>query len=160
MNDSLPLLPFLATALVAGLAGGLAMNSLMRVLSQKHATPVDMTRVIGSLLTRSGGDSAAAGTAVHLGCGVVFGLLYLWGLQSINGVSMPSAVPIGLGFGLAHGIFVSILLMYLVRDVHPRTENRSDNVTFAVGLVYVAGHSAYGFTVGLVGGLMAMGLGG
>lgn len=127
MNNSLPLAPFLISALVAGLAGGVAMNALMRILSQKHATPVDMTKVIGSLLTR--GDSAAAGTAVHLTCGVVFGLLYLWGLNAINGVSMPSSIPIGLGFGIAHGIFVSILLMYLVRDVHPRTENRSDSVT-------------------------------
>ncbi len=158
MNDSLPLLPFVVTALIAGLAGGIAMNTLMRILSQKHATPVDMTKVIGSLLTRGGG--AAAGTAVHLGCGGVFGLLYLWGLHAINEVSMPSAMPIGLGFGIAHGIFVSILLMYLVRDVHPREEHRRDSVTFALGLVYVGGHAAYGFTVGLVGGLLAMAFGG
>lgn len=155
MNESTTLSTTLIVALLSGLAGGFAMNALMRILSKKQAVPVDMIRVIGALVPVSR-DSKKLGTAMHLGFGILFGLLYLWALDAINHVSLPAAIPIGLGFGVAHGIIASILLMYLARDTHPREKVRQDSAIFAIGLVYVAGHAAYGITVGLVGGLLML----
>ena len=154
MTESTPFLPLLITALVAGLAGGLAMNAFMRMLTSKNAVPVDMTALLGILLTQSGNKAASKGTLIHLGFGVVFGLLYLWGMHAIAGVTLPASLFIGLGIGVVHGVIISLMLMFLVRDTHPDEKQRGSEITFMTGLAYLAGHACYGATVGLVGGLL------
>ena len=154
MTESSIYFPLFLSALVAGLTGGVAMNAFMRLLTQKNAVPVNMTALLGILLTRTGDKAVSKGTLIHLGFGFLFGFAYLWALYAMVGVSLPASLFIGLGMGIGHGIIISLMLMFLVRDTQKKKKKRGAEVTFTTGLAYLAGHACYGATVGLVGGII------
>ncbi len=146
-------------SLVAGIAGGIAMNIYMRILTLEHAVPADMIRLLGGLFTgKNGGNTRIVGTLIHLTLGFLFGLLYVWGLYTFNGISLPGALPVGLGMGFAHGVVASFAMMYLVYHGHPVESYRKSPITVSTGLVYISGHGLYGLVVALVSGLIIMSL--
>ena len=133
------------------------MNLYMRILTHEHAVPADMIQLLGGFFTgKSGGYSRILGTLTHLTLGLIFGLLYVWGLNTFNEVSLPGALPVGLGMGFAHGVVASFAMMYLVYHGHPVASYRKSRITFSTGLVYISGHGLYGFVVALVSGFLLM----
>ena len=142
---------YLLTSAVAGLLGVAAMVLAMWLMTSNGLARGNMILALGSLLTGRRENAFRIGLTVHLTVGVVFALLYVWGLRSFGMTRFPVVLATGLGFGALHGIFVSLVLVWIVSDHHPLKEFKGADL--AIGLSHFLGHVAYGFTVGLVVGL-------
>lgn len=135
-------------AILAGLLGAGAMWLSMRLIERAAPPTGGMVIAVGSLLTRSRENALGAGLAVYLAAAVVFGLLYTTLLNMIGFTKWPHAFFAAGGFGLFHGLVVSLGLVWIVSDHHPLEEFRS--ATPLVFLSHFAGHIVFGLVVGLV----------
>ena len=138
----------LATSLVAGGVGVVAMQVVMRLIARAEWAKGDMIVAIGSLLTRSRENAFPVGCLVHGISAVVFAALYGLGLRQFGMMAFPSALFVCIGFSILHGLVVSLMLVWIVAEQHPLEE--FNEAGFAVGLTHFAGHVAYGAGVGLV----------
>jgi hypothetical protein len=138
----------LTYAILAGLCGAFAMWLVMRLIERAGPPTGGMVRAVGSLLTRSRTNALPVGVAVYLFSAVVFGVLYTVLMQMTGLTAWPHALFTAGGFGLFHGLVVSLGLVWIVSDNHPLTEFRK--ATPLVFLSHFAGHIVFGLTVGLV----------
>ncbi len=146
---------YLLTSAAAGLLGVAALELAMWLMTSNGLARGNMIVALGGLLTRSRTNAFRVGLAAHLLAGVVFALLYVWGLRAAGLTHFPTVLAAGVGFGVVHGIFVSLMLVWVIADHHPLEEFKDADL--AIGLSHVAGHMAYGMTVGLVVGLVSLG---
>ena len=152
MTDSVSaIVTFLATSVVAGLLGVAALEAVMWLVARGISSRANMVVAIGSLMTRSLENALIVGAFVHAAAAIAFSTLYSLLMLAAGLTSLPEAFMVGLGFGILHGIVVSLMLVWIVSDTHPLTEFKS--ASLAVGLCHFAGHAAYGAVVGLVVGL-------
>jgi hypothetical protein len=145
------LVKYLGTALVAGVAGGLAMHLAMRLISRGNELKGDMILALGSLITKSRDNAYRVGLIVHVTAAIGFGLVYTLLMVTLGYTGMPMSLMLGLGVGTLHGLIVSLMLVWVVADQHPLEEFKEADLL--VGLSHMAGHVAYGGVVGLVVGL-------
>lgn len=138
----------LVYAVMAGLLGAGAMWAVMRLIEQAAPPTGGMVVAVGSLLTRRRDNALAAGVAVYLGAAVVFGVIYTLLMQGLGLTGWPQAFFTGAGFGLFHGLVVSLGLVWIVADNHPLDEFRQ--ATPLVFVSHFAGHVVFGAVVGLV----------
>ncbi len=75
-------------------------------------------------------------------------MLYTYSITQLGLASWPKAFFTGVGFGILHGVVVSLMLIWIVADQHPLEEFKEADL--AIGVTHLAGHVAYGATVGLV----------
>lgn len=148
------LIKYLATSLLAGLLGGLAMELAMWLISRAGLAKGDMILALGSLLTKTRENAYRTGLYVHVTAAMGFALVYTLLLVTLGYTHLPSAMMIGLGVGALHGMIVSLMLVWIVADKHPLAEFKDADLL--VGLSHFAGHVAYGGVVGLVVGLMPL----
>jgi hypothetical protein len=148
MEPSIVIANFLVYAALAGLLRGLAMTIVMRTLSRTRLGEGDMIIAVGSLLTRSRESARLVGVILHGISAIAFGQLYTALLIALDANTWPGGLFAGLGFGVFHGIVVSLSLVWIVADHHPLPEFRKAGP--AVFLEHFAGHVAYGAVVGLV----------
>jgi hypothetical protein len=148
IND---LVGFLITALVAGLAGGVAMELTMWLIARKGWAKGNMIIALGSLFTRSRENAFRVGAVIHAFSAIVFATLYALGMLALQLTEMPRSLALGLGFGFVHGMLVSLALVWVVADQHPLDEFREADL--AIGLCHLAGHVAFGGAVGIVVGI-------
>lgn len=135
-------------AIMAGLAGAGAMWAVMRLIERAAPPTGGMVIAVGSLLTRSRDNALPMGLAVYLLAAVVFGLLYTVLIRMIGFTAWPHAFFAAGGFGLFHGLVVSLGLVWIVSDNHPLEEFR--RATPLIFLSHFAGHIVFGLVVGLV----------
>ena len=95
---------------------------------------------VGSLITRRRANAMAIGSAVHAFSAVVFAMLYLSLMLKFGFTRVASSLPAGIGFGLVHGVVVSLFLLLAVAAQHPLAEFR--NPGLGVVLSHLAGHVA------------------
>lgn len=145
------LVKYLGTALVAGVAGGLAMQLAMRLIGHGNELKGDMILALGSLITKSRENAYRVGLVVHVTAAIGFGLVYTLLMVTLGYTGMPMSLMLGLGVGTLHGLIVSLMLVWVVADQHPLEEFKEADLL--VGLSHMAGHVAYGAMVGLVVGL-------
>jgi hypothetical protein len=145
------LVQYLATALVAGALGGLAMEAAMWLIARGGKIKGDMILALGSLITRSRDNAYRVGFIVHALAAFGFALVYTLLMVTLGYTGMPNALMLGLGVGTLHGIIVSLMLVWVVSDQHPLEEFKEADLL--VGLSHMAGHVAYGGVVGLVVGI-------
>lgn len=144
-------LPVALIALPVGMIASWLMNLLMRRVSQQRDVPVNMVAALGSLIIRREEGAERVGTVVHFVVGVIFAAIYL-GLFVLTGLTaLGQTLALGLGFGLIHGVVVTLGLMIVVDEQHPIEKYR--RATFAVGLIHLFGHILFGGLIGLLGGL-------
>lgn len=148
------LIKYLATSLVAGLLGGLAMELAMWLIARAGLAKGDMILALGSLLTKSRENAYRTGIYVHVTAAMGFALVYTLLLVTLGYTQLPFSLMIGLGVGALHGIIVSLMLVWIVADQHPLEEFKEADLL--VGLSHFAGHVAYGGVVGTVVGLMPL----
>jgi len=139
---------YLLTALIAGGLGILAMEIAMWLMGRANWIKGSMIIALGSLFTRTRNNAFATGLAIHIILAAAFSLLYTLAMDSMGVAQFPMAFFVGAGFGLLHGIVVSLALVWVVAEQHPLEE--FSEAGFAVGLAHIVGHIAYGATVGLV----------
>ena len=145
------LVKYLGTALVAGIAGGLAMEAVMWLIGRGGRIKGDMILALGSLITKSRDNAYRVGVIVHATAAFGFALVYTLLMVTLGYTEMPNSLMIGLGVGTLHGILVSLMLVWVVSDQHPLEEFKEADLM--VGLSHMAGHVAYGGVIGLIVGL-------
>lgn len=150
----IPLSAYLTTSILAGLAGVAAMEFAMWLITRTGWARGNMIVAIGSFLTRSMNNAFRVGLVIHVLLGIGFALLYTFAMMKLGVTHLPKSVGLGLGLGFLQGSVVSLTLVWVVSDQHPLTEFRE--ASFAVGLTHLAGHLAYGATVGLIVGLAGL----
>jgi len=144
---------FLLTSIVAGFLGAAAMEVVMWLICRAGWAKGNMIVAVGSILTRSRDNAFQAGVILHAVSAVVFAMIYGFAMGRMGLSHLPTAFLVGLGFGLFHGLVVSLMLVWIVAERHPLEEFREAGL--AVGVAHFAGHAAYGAVVGLVIGLAA-----
>jgi len=127
-------------AMIAGLAGTIAMTSLIFIGPMPGRDIIDL---LGSTFS---GDKALArilGIGLHLLLGILSGIMYamLWSL----GVFSPTWLS-GLLFGLGHGVVVSLMMPHILM-MHPRNPTLERSLLWVVGLLLV--HLVFGVTTAL-----------
>lgn len=138
----------LAYAIMAGLFGAVAMWLVMRLIERAGPRTGGMVFAVGSLLTRSRKNALPAGILVYLVSAGLFGVIYTVLIHMTGMTAWPHAFFMAGGFGLFHGLVVSLGLVWIVSDNHPLEEFR--NATPLVFLSHFAGHIVFGLAAGLV----------
>jgi hypothetical protein len=142
---------FLLTALAAGVLGGIAMEAVLWVIGAAGWAKADMIVALGSLLTKSRQNAWRVGALVHFLSAIGFALGYAALMLALGYTRMPTAMMFGAGVGFAHGLIVSLGLVWIVAERHPLEE--FNEAGLAIGLSHIVGHVVYGAVVGFVVGV-------
>lgn len=153
MNSEIFTPGHLVIVIVAGLAGLTALEIVMWLIARRGWAQGNMLVAIGSLITRKRENAFFIGALLHLGAALGFAGLYLFLMLKFGFTQFPAALAAGIGFGLLHGMVVTLALVWVVSEQHPLEEFQDAGL--AVGVTHIAGHAAYGTVVGLVIGLLA-----
>jgi hypothetical protein len=132
---------------LAGLLGAGVMWLAMRQIERAGPPTGGMVVALGSLLTGSRHHALRTGIYVYLLAAVVFGVGYILLMRLLELTAWPHALFTGAGFGLFHGLVVSLGLVWVVADNHPLKEFRE--ATPIIFLSHFAGHIVFGTVVGL-----------
>ena len=148
MNPATTIASFLVYSALAGLCGALAMTAVMKLIAKSGWARDDMILAVGSLFTKSRATGFQVGLMLHAISAVIFAQLYTVLLIGLELSAWPSGLYAGAGFGVFHGLVVSLALCWVVADQHPLEEFRRAGVS--VALTHFIGHIAYGAVVGIV----------
>lgn len=140
---------FLRDVILAGVAGTAVMNASMWFIHRSGWANADMTRALGSMLTRRYEGSLGPGLVVHFLAGIAFAVPYLLVLRSTGFASISANLAVGGALGAFHGLSMSYILMALVAERHPVEKFRRAGPEVAAA--HIVGHVAYGLGVGLMG---------
>lgn len=151
MNPVMLIGAFLLTSLVAGLAGGAAMEGVMVLIARADWAKGNMIVALGSLLTKSRDNAFRVGLIVHGISAVGFAMVYTMLMLLLGLNHLPLSLMLGIGLGALHGLLVSLMLVWVVSESHPLPE--FSEAGLEVGLTHFAAHVAYGAVVGLIVGL-------
>ena len=144
---------FVFTAIVAGLLGMVAMGLTMWLICRAGWAKGNMVVALGSMITRQRDHAWRTGALVHAASAFGFACLYEYAMLTLNLAHLPRALGVGAGFGVVHGLIVSLTLVWECAEQHPLPEFQEAGL--AVGVSHFAGHIAYGAVVGLMIGLFA-----
>lgn len=139
---------YLVTSFIAGVFGITAMEMVMWRIGRAQWAKGNMIVALGSLITRRRTNAFRTGLILHIISATLFALLYTLAMEGLGLARWPTAFFVGTGFGVFHGIVVSLALVWVVAEQHPLEE--FNEAGLAVGLIHFVGHVAYGAAVGLV----------
>ncbi len=139
---------FLLTSVIAGVVGASGMECTLWLICRAGWAKGNMIEAVGSLITRSRHNAFRAGAILHGISAVAFAMVYYLAMLYLGLATFPRAFSVGIGFGVIHGVIVSLMLVWVVAEQHPLEEFKSAG--FAVGISHFAGHIVYGGLVGLV----------
>ena len=142
---------FITTSLIAGIFGAGAMVLVMWLIVRDGWAKANMIVAIGSLVTRSRENAFGIGILLHAMSSFVFAMIYIVVMLKFGLSQLPTSFFAGIGFGIVHGLVISLMLVWIVAERHPLVEFQESGL--AVGVSHFAGHVAYGAMVGLVLGL-------
>lgn len=146
-----PLSVYVLTALTAGVCGGAAMEGVLWLIGRGGWARADMLVALGSLVTRTRANAWRVGAVLHLVSAIGFAMGYTLLLLWLGFTRMPVAMMLGLGLGIAHGLIVSLMLVWVVAERHPLEE--FNEASLAIGLAHLVAHVVFGGVVGLVIGV-------
>ncbi|MEU3199388.1 hypothetical protein [Streptomyces sp. NPDC006996] len=147
-------------ALLAGLAGTVAMTAAMMMGRVMGMTSMDIALISGGMLSGDERRARLIGMGIHvvvMGT-VVFGLLYAAVFHWFDSASW----LVGLVTGLIHGLVVGAMAMPMMAAVHPRMRGTGDGFRLDtpgfMGVRYgkgtpmglLVGHAIYGVVAALV----------
>jgi uncharacterized membrane protein YagU involved in acid resistance len=141
--------------IAAGFVGTAMMTGVMWFIHRSGWANADMTRALGSLVTRRYENSLLPGIALHFTVGCIFAIGYLLIFRSLDLNSIRASIAIGTALGAFHGAAMSFILMALVAETHPVERFRQAGIEVAAA--HVVGHLAYGMGVGFVAGWLGTG---
>jgi hypothetical protein len=148
-------------ALAGGFAGTLLLTTALRAANELNLTRIDLPFLLGTAFSSDRTRAKALGYLLHFVAGMVFALVYYLLFLAIG----HSGWALGVGFGLAHGLFATTALVStLLPLIHPRMGTPTTaapsvalleppgfmmlNYGLQTPLVTVAAHVAYGAVVG------------
>ena len=126
--------------LIAGFIATTAMTTFLYIIHYSRLTNADMLGAIGSFFTENMQSARLLGGVIHYttGCALAFLYFGVWSYLNINKL-MPG---IGLFTGFAQGLVVSLSLVVLVAEHHPKRSFRK--VGFGVAIAHLLAHVVYG----------------
>lgn len=139
---------YLLVSFIGGGAGAAAMYFGVRVLNALGWVKGDILLAIGHIFLHRRKNAFQLGLLLHVATSVAFAPLYLLILSKIGFVTFPGALGAGAFFGLFHGLFVSLWLVWASSNQPMLPEFTGARLPF--GVMHCAGHIAYGVTVGCV----------
>ncbi len=142
--------------LVAGLTGTVLMTATMWFIHRSGWANADMTRALGSLVTKRYEGSLGPGLLIHITAGILFAVPYVFIMRTVAPDSILATVAVGAAIGMFHGAGMSFILLALVAEAHPVEKFRGAGPEVAAA--HIVGHVVYGIGVGLAASLMGMGL--
>ncbi|MEM0967312.1 MAG: hypothetical protein AAGJ81_14290 [Verrucomicrobiota bacterium] len=143
---------FILCSLIAGALGAVAMSYSMRLISRLGGgDEVDMVIALGSFFSRTKKNATQFGLGIHLGSGLLFGVIYGLLFSAIGITHLFPVVFVGIGFGILHGLGMAYVLMIYMAEKHPLEEFRE--VSLIIGAIHFFGHIVYGAVVGVVIGV-------
>lgn len=101
-------------AVLAGVAGGIAMTTLAWVVRQT-GMDVNPEIMFGTMIATADGGAWLAGFAMHIVLSIVIALIYAWGFER---VAHRAGIVVGLGFAVIH-IIAAGLVMAMLPAIHP-----------------------------------------
>jgi uncharacterized membrane protein YagU involved in acid resistance len=144
----------LLQSMAAGLVGTAWMTFAMAFVHRAGFANADMTRALGSWLTRSDRNALFVGLLVHAAAGALFGIPYAVALGTFASGGLLLLLGIGALLGLVHGLVMSLVLVAVVSDRHPVERFRDAGP--AVAAAHVLGHVVYGLGVALMVGALGI----
>lgn len=139
---------FFLQVFVAGIVGTTLMTASLWFIHRSGWANADMTRALGSMLTRRYDGSLGPGLLIQFAGGIAFAVPYLLILRSTGFTPLSAHLAVGGALGAFHGLTMSYVLMALVAERHPVEKFRSAGPE--VGAAHIVGHVAYGLGVGLM----------
>jgi hypothetical protein len=150
-----------SAAAAGGLAGTLALTTILRAATELRLTRIDLPFLLGTMLTSSRPLAKAVGYVAHFAIGLLFALGYFLLFASLG----TSGALLGAAFGVAHGLFAGTALVnVLLPVIHPRMGSTFDSARSApfleepgfmmlnygrtTPLVSLVAHATYGAIVG------------
>jgi hypothetical protein len=110
-----------------------------------------MIVALGSLFTKSRQSAWRVGATIHAFSAIGFAMIYALLMVTMHTTAMPRSMMLGAGIGFAHGLLVSLGLVWVVAEQHPLEE--FNDAGLAIGLSHIVGHVVYGAVVGFVVGI-------
>ncbi|HVU25208.1 MAG TPA: hypothetical protein VHE13_13860 [Opitutus sp.] len=161
MNEFNLTASFLLTSITAGVLGGAAMLASMWLMARAGLFAGEweppprrsMVVAVGGLITKSRKSAFRVGMLAHALFAILFAMVYAVVLWWLGATELSSALLLGLALGFAHGLVVSLALVW-VAEGHPFEEY--NGTSLAVGVAHLAAHVVYGGVVGFVLGLAAL----
>jgi hypothetical protein len=149
------------SAVMGGLAGTLALTTIIAGASQLRLTRMDIPFLLGTAFTADRSRARVIGHALHMAAGLVFALVYLAAFAVLG----RGGWALGMLFGLVHALFAGTTLVNVLLPVaHPRMGTWDTAATSsplleppgfmllnygrATPVVTVLAHLAYGAIVG------------
>ncbi len=109
-----------------------AMGFVMWLICRTGWAKGNMIVALGSLVTRTRENAWLAGAALHTASAVGFAFIYEFAMIELHLAYFPRALVCGLGFGVIHGMIVSLTLVWECSEHHPLPEYRE--ASFGVGI--------------------------
>lgn len=103
-------------ALLAGALATTLLTTLLRASVELHFSRMDFPFILGTVLTADRDRAKLAGMGLHFLMGLVFACFYAEFFAEVA----PASAWLGAVLGLAHGLFVLVILLPLMPSVHPR----------------------------------------
>lgn len=105
------------SAVVGGLAGTLALTTLLRASTELRLTRIDLPFLLGTAVTSSRRPAKVIGYVAHFFFGIIFAFGYYLIFLSLD----TSGPVLGAVLGVAQGLFAgTVLVNVLLPVVHPR----------------------------------------
>ena len=144
---------------LVGVAATSLMTFALYLLHWSGFASGDMVRSIGSAVTGRYQKSLGPGFVIHFSLGIIFSLLYVFVWSKFPDLATAKIwqyVGLGVFFGFAQGLVVSMLLVVFIAEYHPLQQFRVMGV--GVALMHVLAHMVYGGTIGFLVGMLRLSL--
>jgi len=106
----------IASAIAGGLLGTVVLTTIVRAASEMNLTRMDLTLILGTMVTTDRRRARAYGYGIHFGVGLVIALLYVAVFVAIHRASW----WLGALFGALHAVFLGVVVInVLLPVVHP-----------------------------------------
>jgi hypothetical protein len=114
-------------SLLAGALATALMTIMLRASVELHVSRMDFPFILGTMLTADRDRAKLLGMGLNFLMGLAFSLFYAAFFRDFA----PPSARLGALLGLAHGLFVLVILMPLAPTVHPRmaTPSRGPDAT-------------------------------
>lgn len=134
-------------AIVAGLVGTVAFNMVMYIDVATTGIPLDLTRVLGSLIVGQDGPTEAVGNIFHFANGIGLAMFYIF-------VFVPISVRVTKQYKWFYGIIYGVLIAVgpIFFGLFPATGAGIAGIAISplVALMTIVRHIAFGAALGIL----------
>jgi hypothetical protein len=111
--------------LVWGLVATVAMSAILEGARRLHWSRMSLPFVFGAAVTGRSGAASAIGFVLYVAGGWLFAFLYAWLFEVLG----RSGLWLGVGIGVLHGVWLLVVFLPLLAEIHPRMATARTGLT-------------------------------